>query len=163
MPPRFVADAMLGRLAKWLRAFGFDVFYHPFLEDDAVAAQAREREAILLTRDTGLRRVAEVRVLFVTSDHVEEQLRQVVLEAPLDLCEARPLTRCTICNGSLLSAVRREVADRVPAFIYLTHEQYAVCPECGRVYWAGTHVEGLLAQLQELREASAACSHGEAA
>ena len=53
MPPRFVADSMLGRLAKWLRAFGFDVFYDPSLDDHGVVACARERGAVAFTRDTG--------------------------------------------------------------------------------------------------------------
>jgi len=149
--PRFVADCMVGKLAKWLRAFGFDVVYQPFAEDRALLRAARERGALLLTRDTGLRYVEGVRVLFILSDHVEEQLRQVVLEAPLDLALAQPLTRCTACNGELLTASRNEVWDRVPPFIYLTHERYAACPDCARVYWAGTHVQHLLDRLAELR------------
>ncbi len=90
-------------------------------------------------------------MLFITSDHVEEQLRQVVLEAPLDLALAQPLSRCTACNGELAPASRQQVWDRLPPFIYLTHERFAACPECGRVYWMGTHVARLLERLAELR------------
>jgi hypothetical protein len=32
--PRFVADVMLGRLAKWLRIAGFDVLYSNRYSDD---------------------------------------------------------------------------------------------------------------------------------
>ncbi len=149
--PRFVADCMVGKLARWLRAFGFEVFYEPFAEDRELIRTAREQEAVLLTRDTGLRDVPGVRVLFIASDHVEEQLRQVVLEAPLDLALAQPLSRCTACNGELVTASRQEVWDRIPPFIYLTQERFAACPECGRVYWAGTHVARLGERLAELR------------
>ena len=153
--PRFAADCMVGKLAKWLRAFGFDVWYDPFAEDAEVAAAARERGAILLTRDTGLRSVPGVRVLFIESDHVEEQLQQVAGQAPLDLALAQPLTRCTACNGELRTASREEVWPRVPPFIYLTQERFAACPECGRVYWNGTHVARLRERLAELREEAA--------
>jgi uncharacterized protein with PIN domain len=161
MPPRFVADSMVGRLARWLRAFGFDVVYHPFADDREVLAWARERAAILLTRDTGLRaaaatarrrgRVASlVRVIFIEHDNPEQQLQQVVQETPLDLTQARPLTRCTMCNTELVWASRDEVWDQVPPFIYLTHESFARCPGCRRVYWEGTHVGRMRARLARL-------------
>jgi hypothetical protein len=152
MAPRFIADCMVGRLAKWLRAFGFDVLYHPFAEDGWLASQARDSGRILLTRDTGMRYVYGVRTTFIQSDHVEEQLRQVVAETPLDLDPTQSLTRCTVCNGELATAARGEVWERVPPFIYLTQERYAVCPDCRRVYWTGTHVGNMLARLTELRD-----------
>jgi len=151
MTPRFVADCMVGRLAKWLRAFGFDVVYDPFAEDAWVASQAQDSGRILLTRDTGLRYVYGARILFIQSDHVAEQLRQVVEETPLNLNLAQPLTRCTVCNGALVTASRGEVWERVPPFIYLTQERYAACPDCRRVYWMGTHVANMLARLRELK------------
>src|SRR5947199_7957588 len=50
--PRFVADVMLGRLAKWLRIAGFDVLYsNRFADDELVSLSLRERR-ILLSRDT---------------------------------------------------------------------------------------------------------------
>jgi hypothetical protein len=147
MPPRFVADSMLGRLAKWLRAFGFDVFYDPALDDHAVIAQARNRGAIALTRDTRFPKPFDVRVILIQSDHLNEQIEQVVREAPLDMAEAPALTRCTVCNRNLIPATRDDVWDRIPPFIYLTQEQYAVCPGCGRVYWEGTHAPRMRKQL----------------
>jgi hypothetical protein len=150
MPPRFVADSMLGRLAKWLRALGFDVVYHPFADDRELVAWARERAAILLTRDTGLAKTAGVQIIFITDDHLEKQLQQVVSEAPLDLRQAAPLTRCTVCNEALVTATREEVRDQVPPYVYLTRERYARCPGCGRIYWEGTHVGRMRARLAEL-------------
>jgi len=141
---------MLGRLAKWLRAFGFDVIYDPFADDDQVMTQARERGAVLLTRDTRIRNPLGVRMIFIKDDHVEDQLRQVVEEAPLSLERACPLTRCTLCNQALIAAAREEVWDRVPPFVYLTQERFARCPGCGRIYWEGTHVARMKARLAEL-------------
>ena len=50
----FVADCMLGRLAKWLRILGFDVLYFSKAEDPALVEIARRDGRVLLTRDTGL-------------------------------------------------------------------------------------------------------------
>jgi len=147
---RFVADSMLGRLAKWLRAFGFDVWYEPFADDHQVVARAREREAIVLTRDTRFPDPPDVRVILIEDDHIEQQLAQLARDVPLDLDDARPLTRCTVCNQILVPATRDEVWDRVPPFVYLTNEAYARCPECGRVYWEGTHAPRIHQQLARL-------------
>jgi hypothetical protein len=130
---------MLGRLAKWLRAFGFDVDYDPFLDDHGVIARARERGAIALTGDTEFPKPADVRVIFIESDHLHEQLEQLLRDVPLDLAEAQPLTRCTVCNRTLVTTTRDEVWRDIPPFIYLTNETYARCPDCRRVYWEGSH------------------------
>ncbi len=150
MAPRLVADSMLGRLARWLRALGFDAAYHPFVDDHQVIAWARARGAVVLTRDTRMLRPADVRVLLVEHDTLERQLAQVVAEAPLDLAQARPLTRCTVCNEMLVGATRDEVWNRIPPYVYLTRETFARCPGCGRVYWEGTHVPRLRARLARL-------------
>jgi hypothetical protein len=82
--PRFLVDAMLGRLAKWLRILGYDAEYFPG-EDDDLLRQARRQGRVLLTRDTRLlRRRPLPSHLFIESDQVMEQLRQVVTALRLD-------------------------------------------------------------------------------
>jgi uncharacterized protein with PIN domain len=50
---RFVADAMLGRLAKWLRLVGYDTLY--WRGDDArLVHLALAEKRLLLTRDSHL-------------------------------------------------------------------------------------------------------------
>lgn len=139
--PTFVADAMLGRLAKALRMLGFDVVYRPDIADGELKMVALREKRVVLTRD---HEVAETRlpvdVLFVESDHVEEQLRQTV-----DALGLRPsaelFTRCLVCNVAVEDAAREDVRDDVPPYVYETQRRFARCPSCGRVYWAATHVE----------------------
>ena len=55
MQPRFVVDVNVGRLAKWLRAMGYDALFVPDVDDgDLVKIGQRERR-IILTRDRHLR------------------------------------------------------------------------------------------------------------
>ncbi len=137
--PRFVADVMLGRLAKWLRIAGFDVLYsNRFSDDELVAISNRERR-ILLSRDTGLLvRKAVQDFIFLESEDIGEQIRQV-----LDTLRARRLplmfTRCLECNETLVEAPRKSVRDRIPVFVYRTQDRFMSCPKCGKVFWAGTH------------------------
>ena len=93
--PRFLCDAMLGRLARWLRLLGYDTRYAD-LPDDALVALARAAGRVLLTRDTRLVRRPDVGPHgFIRHDRVAEQLRQVT--ADFRLGPARGGTRCPAC------------------------------------------------------------------
>jgi hypothetical protein len=136
--PRFLADAMLGRLATWLRILGYDAAYS-LADDSEVIEAARCEQRILLTRDTGLlRRSGLPPHLFIRSDHVMEQVRQVVdtLRLPVRLSTA---DRCPRCNVRLEAAEKSRVVGRVPDFVWSCHDAFRDCPRCGRVYWPGSH------------------------
>ncbi|MBI4345649.1 MAG: hypothetical protein HY553_02265 [Elusimicrobia bacterium] len=51
--PRFLVDAMLGRLARWLRLLGYDTVFEaaPARPDEAMAEQAQREGRVLVTRD----------------------------------------------------------------------------------------------------------------
>jgi uncharacterized protein with PIN domain len=146
-PPRLLADGMLGRLAKWLRLLGYDTAYENDAEDLHLARRARAERRVLLTRDRELAARRGLRTLLVESETLEEQIRQVcdVLGPPPDPA----LSRCSICNVSLRPASGEQVADRVPAHVLRTQESFRLCPTCGRVYWAGTHLEHMRRYLRD--------------
>jgi uncharacterized protein with PIN domain len=139
--PAFIADAMLGRLARALRMLGLDTQYRPDIDDNELKMTALREGRVILTRD---REVADtslpVTVLLVESDHVEEQLLQTARAfgiAP----GGRLFSRCLICNVEVDDVEKCEVRERVPEYVYETQERFSRCPSCGRIYWAGTHVE----------------------
>jgi hypothetical protein len=135
---RLVADAMLGRLAKWLRVVGFDTLY--WRGDDAgLLRLARAESRLLLTRDTRLPSQLPLgHSLFIQSDRYDEQLRQVIdrLGWP-----PRIGHRCLRCNRLLETADKAELCGRVPEFVWHRHEHFARCPGCRRIYWEGTHYQ----------------------
>ena len=135
---RFLADAMLGRLARWLRILGHDVEYFRGEDDDLLRRVCCEGR-ILLTRDTGLlRRRGLPPHLFIQSDHVMDQLRQVVTVLHLDPA-APPTRRCLCCNAILEPRHKAEVQGLVPEFVWSHHQAFWGCPRCRRIFWAGTH------------------------
>ena len=140
--PRFLADCNVGRLARWLRALGYDASYHARIGDAELVREAAAESRVLLTRDRDLtrRRVIQtgvVRAILIRDDDVTNQLRQVFAELGLELKEA--LTRCIECNSELQSRMPAMVAERVPPYVRRTQSRYSECPDCGRIYWAGTH------------------------
>jgi hypothetical protein len=136
----FVADCMLGRLAKWLRILGFDVLYFSKAEDPDLVAVARREGRVLLTRDTGLieRTARRPNRLFVRSDDWEDQIVQVLDEFAL-WDEVRPNTRCLGCNLPLKPLSRERARNLVTPFVGEHAASFAVCPGCERVFWQGTH------------------------
>ncbi len=137
---KFIADVMLGRLAKRMRLHGFDVLYDRTLDDNDIIRLSLEQDRVILTRDTGLaERPLAASHLFITSDDIRSQMQQVLAAFPLDAL-SQPLTRCSECNEQLVSLSRTKAKDLVPAYVYEKHETFLQCISCKRVYWTGTHV-----------------------
>lgn len=150
--PRFLADAMLGRLARWLRLLGFDTAYAERLPDGEVVRRAIEEERWILTRDRTLPqewRVSGIHVL--AAEDLVEQLRDVVRTFRLS-GRARPFSRCGECNASLVAAHRDQVAPGLPARVLATQREFRRCPGCGRVYWRGSHAARIEALIERVLE-----------
>ena len=136
-PPRFLADAMLGRLAKWLRILGLDCSYAEDLTDTEILACARQEGRVLLTRDVALARKAGPGGYRIYAGKIREQIREVV-EA-FDLPPRPAFTRCLHCNVPVSPAAPSAVATRVPSKIARCCGPFTSCPVCGRIYWPGSH------------------------
>jgi hypothetical protein len=141
---------MLGRLAKWLRIAGFDVLYSNRYTDDELVHLSREEGRVLLSRDTRLLIRRSVRdFIFLESDGIQEQIRQIFL-ATGTVSLPGLLSRCLECNTLLIQTARESVRDQVPAFVFETQRQFKSCPNCRRIYWAGTHRQAVLHTLNRL-------------
>jgi uncharacterized protein with PIN domain len=147
---RFIADAMLGRLARWLRLLGFDTLYCPDLDDAGLLKLARKERRLILTRDTrmGKRDVADR--LLIESDNVMEQAAQVIRELGLRLPGEG---RCARCNGELeLVGERAEVRDSVPEHVYRNFSRFHRCARCGNIYWEGSQYRRLMEAVEGLKK-----------
>ncbi|MGB7294852.1 MAG: Mut7-C RNAse domain-containing protein [Candidatus Aminicenantales bacterium] len=152
----FVADCMLGKLAKWLRILGFDTVYLNKAEDLDLLLIARRQQRILLTKDHRLLETAkDVRSLFIKSDDWPEQLVQVL--DTYGLRDAvRPHSRCLACNVKLKAIPKTMAGNLVTPFVLERAASFAVCPSCERVYWPGTHFRDMDATIERiLRKAGA--------
>ncbi|MGH7318441.1 MAG: Mut7-C RNAse domain-containing protein [Candidatus Rokuibacteriota bacterium] len=143
---RFVADVMLGRLARWLRALGYDTDYFRDATDARLLGIALREGRQLLTRDTALAARAGTAGLLVRAEDLDEQIREVMTR--YGLSSRAPLSRCLECNGALTRRRPTDVRDRVPPYTLATQSAFWECADCGRVFWAGTHARGILDRLQ---------------
>jgi uncharacterized protein len=143
---KFLADVMVGKLARWLRVLGIDVAYSNKYRDDEIIEIARSEGRIVLTRDAGLvsRRV-NVLFVMIESDDYREQVQQVIQKFSLN--EFAVFTRCLECNVLLEPVSKESVFERVPPYVYLTQEHFALCPSCNRVFWHGTHADQMLRRI----------------
>ncbi len=138
---KFIADVMLGRLAKRMRILGFDVRYDRTLDDNEIIRRSLDEDRIILTRDTALAgRPLAKNHLFISGDDAEDQLRQVLAVVP-GAGRARPFSRCSECNEPLNAISRSDARDLVPDHVHATHDVFFRCASCGRVYWKGSHVQ----------------------
>ena len=151
---RFVVDTMLGRLARWLRAMGYDTLYpgpSPGRAGDRrLLKLARLEGRVLVTRDRMLARLASPRGCLVSAEDVDQQILEVVRSMALSPPETDWLSRCLDCNALLESRPREGLEGLVPLHVFATQWQFMACAGCGRIYWRGTHAERMLARLRRL-------------
>ncbi|MBW2333555.1 MAG: hypothetical protein JRF06_00400 [Deltaproteobacteria bacterium] len=147
-PILFVADTMLGKLAKYLRVMGYDTFYQTGYPDQRLSELVKEGR-ILLTRNHATATQYSNSV-FIDHDLVKDQLKAVDNSLKLTRDRKEWFSRCIVCN-SLLSKAELEVAQQnVPDFVFFTyHERIVFCPICKRFYWPGTHRERMVERLKK--------------
>ena len=150
MTPCFVAEKTLGRLTKWLRLLGFDTLYESNLADKKFI-DTLENDRILLTRTQRIRKqFASRRMIFVESDHIEQQLTQIFRELNLKADQTRPFSRCLQCNVHIVAVSKNVLGDQIPDYIFETHEHFNQCPQCQRVFWPGSHTRRSFAKIRQL-------------
>lgn len=139
--PRFVIDANLGQLARYLRLLGFDVIYRNDFTDREVARIASVERRIVLTRDRALLQHKIItHGYFVRAVKPREQVREIL--ARLDLRGAlRPFTRCLRCNGELEDVEKEAVLHQLQPKTRKYYDRFRRCRTCGQAYWKGSHFD----------------------
>jgi len=154
MAMRFIADMMLGRLARWLRLYGHDTLYG-VEDDDEIIRVALSEGRVILTRDSGLAERAKklgAEAFLLRSNSLEGQVGELK-RLGVEFKELFPANaRCPKCNGPMRRASKEEVKGRVPAKVYEKYDEFYVCEDCGQVYWPGRQWREMLKIDKKLRE-----------
>ena len=155
--PRFIVDANVGKLARWLRMLGYDTVFINDIDDGELVSIAIRERRIIITKDTQimLRRVitgGRVKAVLIEDDDPRDQFRQLARAVNLD--QEYKFTRCLECNQPLEPRSKDEVEGLVPPYVFKTQSQYHQCPACQRIYWRATHWQHMSQVLDTLMEAA---------
>ena len=147
---KFICDDMLGKLAKLLRALGYDTCYHKGIQDHQLLRLALEQDRILLTRDRKLVQVRTIpQYVLIWTDRPLAQLEELLQKTNLALTKDNVFSRCMECNAILQKIEKEKVKDRVYPYVYQTQEHFWHCPTCDKIYWAGTHIQRMKEKLKK--------------
>ena len=153
---RLFCDEMLGATARWLRAAGYDATLAESGRPDAeILDQCRAEGRVLITRDRQLAHAGrpEVQTVLLTGDDPDGHAQALSEALGVDWALA-PFTRCLVDNAPLEPAAAADLA-RIPEQSRVLPGPFRKCPRCGRVYWPGSHVRRMTAQLEQWRTLAA--------
>ena len=142
---------MLGALARWLRAAGYDAHWREGIEDAELIALAKAEKRIILTADTGIMNRNAIIKKSVTALYVPLSLsrHKQVAHVLRTLNLPRRAPRCMACGGSLVPLDRQSAREVVPPAAFERNDEFYRCQRCGKVYWPGTHWNSIDRKLAE--------------
>jgi hypothetical protein len=147
--PSFLADAMLGSVARKLRIFGFDTLYIAHAHDNEILKTGIEQGRVILTADKELfKRVvkAGARGVLVSGGSDVEDLVHILSKNGVTSVDLDGIgSRCSMCNGLLEEKEPDQVKDGVPDKVAACHSEFYKCTTCGKVYWEGGHLRRIRA------------------
>ncbi len=147
---KFILDVHLGKLAVYLRMFGFDTLYSNNFTDDEIIGIMKKENRILLTKDRGLlKRKMVTHGYCVRDKNPKNQLIEVLNRFDLfnSLC---PFSRCFCCNTPLIKIEKDEIIDKLLPRVRKYYDEFSFCPNCQRIYWKGSHFQSMQKFVNEI-------------
>ncbi len=104
-------------------------------EDTHLLRMAKEQNRYLLTRDRDLAGRDDLFVIYLASERIDTQIRQL---AGMDLINPQiRMIRCSLCNSLL---------TKVPGGT----DSHTWCPVCRKEYWEGSHTRQVRIRLADI-------------
>jgi uncharacterized protein with PIN domain len=148
---KFLADRMLGKLAKGLRMLGYDTIYYQGEDAQQMIQLAHQEGRAILTRNTKLKpkKIGD-RIIIVMEDNPSLQLVGLVQKGHVFFDKENLFSRCLLCNVLLDEISREEAEGKVPEFIFHQQKIFSRCPQCQKIYWPGSHLGNMQKKIKEL-------------
>jgi hypothetical protein len=149
--PKFICDVHLGRLARYLRMMGFDVFYKNDLGDDEIVKISLKERRTVLTRDSGILKRSKVsHGYFLRSSNVIQQSEEIIRRFDLQK-NIKEFSRCLDCNTELIKIKKSKIINTLPPKVAALQYKFYECPVCKKLFWQGTHHQKMLSLVQNFK------------
>ncbi len=137
---KWIADAMLGDLARYLVILGEDAAYWRDCSNQALIDKALIENRIVITRNRNLEHTDVcVVVCFKQETSVWDKLEYLKNNFSLVFSPEKLFTRCLLCNVAVTPFLPGQRPYDIPERIFNTFQLYN-CPVCGKIFWRGGHV-----------------------
>ena len=144
---RFYLEKNLEKLARWLRFLGYNAY--------------------TIKGRIELKKVPPDGIFITTSRKWYEKLNKLGLQTfivprhdfELQLCSVIKhfrlrtelnLNLCAYCSAPLLEVDKKTVKERIPPRVYEEASDFTLCPDCGAVFWKGSHFKFMRKKLEKI-------------
>lgn len=140
---------MFGKVARWLRLFGYDTLYHNVFDDDDILKVAKAENRIILNKDKLLTQRAikdNIKALYIDEKDVVSRIAVIKKTySNLKTEIKRPPSSnslCPLCNSQIIKVKdKKDIKDKIYESTYNQYNDFWKCsnPECEKIYYVGEH------------------------
>ena len=154
----FIADAMLGKIAKKLRILGFDTIYvSSNTSDREILDLLMRTNRILLTSDKELFYRSKhyyCNAIFINKNTEIENLITIFRHLEIKVIDTLlSYHRCSICNNKLkiiedINLIKNEIYQTV----IKNNNEFYKCTRCNKLYWHGSHIKNIILLIENINK-----------
>ncbi|NVM18294.1 MAG: hypothetical protein HWN80_11310 [Candidatus Lokiarchaeota archaeon] len=157
---KFLTDAMLGKLTRFLRIFGYNTiyasdlieFYHMNpVPDKNLNEFAVGSNRIVITKDLPFYNKIKENAILLEGEGVYNYLNQLKRQLHLVYEFNIEKARCSVCN-TILKRVnnKNSIKKHVKHETFKTYNEFFQCnnPSCQKVFWNGPHIADIVKKLR---------------
>ncbi|MFW9900191.1 MAG: DUF5615 family PIN-like protein [Candidatus Thorarchaeota archaeon] len=157
---KFLVNSMCGRLARFLRIFGYDTVYANDLidyfnqdpvPDEKLIDYAKKNGRFIITKDYVLYKHYLEKSIFLNGKGIYNYLKQLNKKLGLNFQFNLKQARCSICNSQLKRIENKNlIKSLVLEETFNNYEEFYQCSnlQCKKVYWQGSHIEDIEKKLK---------------
>ncbi len=159
---KFLVDAMLGKLTRFLRIFGYDTVYaNDLIEyyninpvpDNNLKEYAQLTNRIVITKDLPFYKDTMDNAILLEGEGVYSYLNQLKQKLKMQLNFNIQNARCSTCNSPLQEVTNKIlIKNLVKHETFLNYNEFFQCvnPTCRKVFWNGPHIADINRRIQDM-------------
>lgn len=158
---KFLVDAMLGKLTRFLRIFGYDTIYASDLIDHYCTNPVPDKKLnefaifsnrILITKDLPFYNKMKENAVLLEGEGVYNYLNQLKQKINLVYEFKMENARCSVCN-TILKKVnnKNSIKELVEHETFKSYDEFFQCRNlsCQKVFWNGPHIADIIKKLRD--------------